>query len=137
MTLPRSLLPIILAADNFPSSPKHDPYPLSNPSTKETYTPFHLTFPDFQARLPSVGILRPSVLAELQSDERDDETCPWRFHHSARPSVEDEDELELEVICVFFADWVVKGGRDEMGRVMKETVETWRDEGKFAPALSG
>jgi hypothetical protein len=140
--MPPSLLPVVLAADNFPSHPLHDPYPLSHPQSRDIYTPFHLTFSDYQARLPPVGLLRPSVLAELQADSRDGSSCPWQFHSLARPGMgkreDDEgDELDLEVVCVFFADWVVKGGKRVMGRAMKEVVERWRDEGKFPEPLGG
>lgn len=134
----RSLLPVVLAADNFPSSPFSDPYPLSNPATGETYTPFHLTFSDYQSQLPPVGLLRPSVLAELQADDRAGNSCPWQFYHSARHGGNDEgDDLDLQVECVFFADWVVEGGREAMDRAMKEVAEKWRGEGKFSEPLSG
>lgn len=156
----RSLLPIIAAADNFPAHPGR--FPTSHPLTSERYVPFHLTFSDHQRGLAPVGLLRPDVLAEMLADERDAETCPWQFHHVAVPlapldksaetgasdqatpgggsgdrmDVEDE-ELELQVECVFLADWVVRGGKETMGRVMNETAVRWRDAGKFSEALGG
>jgi len=135
----RTLLPIVLAADNFPASPYDQPYPLFNPTTGERYIPFHLTFADYQANLPPVGYLRPEVINDLLSDERDAETCPWQAHSSASGAgEEDEDmELDLKVECVFFADWVVRAGSEEMGRVMQETAIQWRAGGKFPEQLGG
>jgi hypothetical protein len=106
------------------------------------------------------------VLAEMLADEGDAETCPWQFHHVAVPSgkpidsagsagssraadaeptvregeeesMDIEEELELQVECVFLADWVVRGGKETMGRVMNETAVRWRDAGKFGEALGG
>jgi hypothetical protein len=133
---PKSLLPIVLAADNFPSSPHDTSYPTSHPTTKEIYIPFHLTFSDYQHHLPPLGLIRPNILAELQSHSGDDTTCPWQFHHTAVDEGDDE-ELKLEVKCVFFADWVVEEGKEEMGRVIQEVAEKWRGEGKFMEALEG
>ncbi len=131
----RSLLPVILASDNFPSSPLNDPYPSFNPTNGEHFTPFHLTFQDYHNHLPPVGLLRPSILSALLEDDRDPQTCPWQFHSNAVPG-EDED-LELSIKCVFFADWVVKGGKELMSKVMQDTAEKWRDEGKFEGQLKG
>lgn len=131
----RSLLPVVLAADSFPSSPYTHPYPSHHPVTGEIYTPFHLTFHDFQKRLSPIGMLRPQVIAEMQSDERESSLCPWQFHSTAREGK--DEELELKVQCVFLADWVIEGGRETIGKVMQETVERWRDEGKFKGPLGG
>jgi hypothetical protein len=135
-----SLLPIVLAADNFPPHPGL--YPSFHPSTEERYIPFHLTFPDHHRGLPPVGLLRPEVVAEMQADERAPDTCPWQFHYVARPSDEKGDvqgggELTLEVECVFFADWVVQLGSDGMGRVMNDAAEKWKANGKFSDPLGG
>lgn len=121
----------------------------------------HLTFSDHQRGLAPVGLLRPAVLGEMLADERDAETCPWQFHHVAVPLAPlvqsadtaasdqaapsgdgesmdvEEMELELQVECVFLADWVVRGGKETMGRVMNETAVRWRDAGKFSEALGG
>lgn len=132
----RTLLPVVQAADNFPASPYEQYFPRFNPKTGETYTPFHLTFADYQAHLPPVGYLRPDVLKELLSDERDEDACPWQAHSSAMEEGEGED-LALKVECVFFAEWVVKGGCETMGKVMQGTAEQWRAEGKFPEQLGG
>ena len=130
----RSLLPIVLTADNFPVSSSNEPFPLSNPQTGEIYTPFHLTLSDYQNHLPHVGLLRQSVLDELKADKRSVSACPWGFHIT--PASE-EGETYVEVACVFFADWVVNGGKEVMHKVMQEEVERWREEGKFSGALLG
>jgi hypothetical protein len=149
----RSLLPIVLAADNFPAFPAATPYPTSHPHTNEPYIPFHLTFLDYQNNLPPVGLLRPHILAELQADPTEEGECPWQFYYEAQSRNPDQtndkdgseqdaemelgSDLELEVRCVFFADWVVKGGKDMITRAMQKTVEKWRHEGKFQEALGG
>ncbi|KAK4684395.1 hypothetical protein P7C73_g5786, partial [Tremellales sp. Uapishka_1] len=126
-----SLLPVIAAVDNFPSHP--DAYPSFHPTTKEIYTPFHLTFADHLAGLPPVGLLRPNVLTELLSDDRDEKTCPWQFYREESAA----DDGDLVVRCVFFADWVLKDGRSGMSAVIKAVCEAWRDGGKFQAPLSG
>ena len=135
--MPRTLFPIVAAADNFPACSFADPFPTYNKLADEHLIPFHISFQDFQAHLPPVGLLRPGVVSELQADEREPTTCPWQFHHVARPIGEDDDELQLHVQAVFFADWVVEGGSEVMGRVMQETAERWRSEGKFRGVLDG
>jgi len=130
-----SLLPVVVAADNFPGHVYADYFPSYHPSLGERYVPFHLTFADYQAQLPAIGQLRPDVLAELQSDERDPETCPWQFHSLAEDNK--DDDLELQVRCVFFADWVIAGGKEMMGKVMQDTAEKWKAEGKFPKPLGG
>ncbi|KAK1926269.1 NUDIX hydrolase domain-like protein [Papiliotrema laurentii] len=130
----RSLLPVVMAADNFPSSPLNDPYPVYNPDNGDKYIPFHLTFDDHH-KLPPVGMIRPSVLAAMQEDERDPAICPWQFHSNA---IEGEDDtLELSVQCVFLADWVLEGGRSLITQVMQQTAERWRAEGRFPSELNG
>jgi hypothetical protein len=131
----RSLLPVVMAADNFPSSPLNDPYPVYNPDNGDKCIPFHLTFDDHHKRLPPVGMIRPSVLAAMQEDERDPAICPWQFHSNA---IEGEDDtLELSVQCVFLADWVLEGGRSLITQVMQQTAERWRAEGRFPSELNG
>lgn len=131
----KTLLPVVVAADNFPSSPLTDPYPSRNPTTGERLVPFHLTFADHHAALPPLGYIRQEVLAELEQDEREPTTCPWQFHSSA--VAEEDGDLDLRVECVFFAEWVIEGGSETMGKVMQETAERWREEGKFPGPLGG
>lgn len=165
-----SLLPIVKAADNLPPHP-HSPFPTHSPDGAERYVPFHLTFSDFQRNLTPVGLLRPSVVAELQSvgsgsscgPDEDSEQSPFQFYSTATPlgpassertgddlkrkrteaseppttENEEDQELELQLGCVFFADWVIEGGSERMSQVMKETVERWRAEGKFPGPLAG
>lgn len=45
--------------------------------------------------------------------------------------------MDLEVKCVFFADWVVQGGKEVMSNVMQDLAERWRGEGKFKENLDG
>lgn len=71
----------------------------------------------------------------MQEDDRDPLTCPWQFHSSATGG--EDDDLELSVRCIFLADWVVQGGCDLISKVMQETAERWRVEGKFDSQLKG
>jgi hypothetical protein len=147
----KSLLSIVEAADNLPAHPL-SPYPTHSADGTERYVPFHLTFADFQASLPPVGLLRPAVVAELQGDYGDGEGCPWQFYLTAstpNPAAkgrdvqeemnidEDGEDFDVEVECCFFADWVVNEGSERMGIVMQSQAETWRDEGKFKAQLAG
>ncbi|KAI9635984.1 NUDIX hydrolase domain-like protein [Dioszegia hungarica] len=147
----RSLLSIVEAADNLPAHPS-SPYPTHSPDGTERYVPFHLTFSDFQASLAPVGLLRPTVLAELQADDGQEEGSPWQFYLTASASGseakqkegnegmevdEHGEDLDVEVQCCFFADWVVRQGEEGMSRVMRETAERWKKEGKFAKQLAG
>lgn len=67
------------------------------------------------------------------------EECPWQFVLSGRDHRDGDEEgtLDLEVDCVFFAHWVILGGKEVMERVMRETAEGWRTAGKFDGALGG
>jgi len=152
-TYPRSLLPIVLAADNFPSSPSSDPYPSSHPHTHEVYVPFHLTFEDYQHGLLPLGLLRPAVVQEMRGLE----DGPWNFQYSGvdiggeqdgfqiqsegeeirEDLIGDEDGMEVRVECVFFKREVVDLGFQGVAEGMKRVVERWTDEGKFEEALGG
>jgi hypothetical protein len=131
-----TLLQVVLAADNFPAFPSTSTYPTHHPTTRERYIPLHLTFQDYQSSLPPIGLLRPEVIAVIQQDDSDPDNCPWQFHHTAKEIGEDG-EWELEVVCCFFAEWVLKGGHDGLSRALGDVVGTWRDEGKFKEALDG
>ncbi|ORY25161.1 NUDIX hydrolase domain-like protein [Naematelia encephala] len=136
----RSLLPIIETSDNFPSDFTSS-YPASHPTTGEIYVPFHLSFTDYQANLAPVGLLRPAVVSALRESEyEDDHLCPWSFYLDTH-RFNDDDEmdgiLETAVRCVFFADWVLAGGSDLMGKVMRETAERWRKDHLFPGPLGG
>lgn len=63
----KSLLSVVKAADNFPSSPYTDLYPSSHPTNGERYVPFHLSFQDYQRGLTPIGLLRPHVIEEIQA----------------------------------------------------------------------
>lgn len=144
----QSLLSIVQAADNFPAHPS-SPYPTQSPDGSERYIPFHLTFSDFQVSLPPLGLIRPVILAELQAEDEGEVRSPWQFYYTARSShsagkdkeameVDEEgEELDLEVQCVFFADWVIQAGEAKMGEVMQQTAEKWKAAGKFRKQLDG
>lgn len=145
------LLTIVQAADNLPAHPT-SPYPTHSADGSERYVPFHITFSDFQAGIPPVGLLRPSVLHELQSDDGGEAGSPWQFYLTTKPSAstsklekktegmevdEDGEELDVEVQCCFFADWVVQKGGEEMHRCLQQSAERWKKEGKFENQLAG
>lgn len=146
-----TLLHIVEASDNLPAHPS-SPYPTHSADGSERYVPFHLTFADFQASLPPIGLLRPSVLAELQADDGEDEGSPWQFYLTATSSEDDAktgdegevmdvdeggEDLDVVVQCCFFADWVIKKGGEEIGQIMQATAEKWRKDGKFKRQLDG
>jgi hypothetical protein len=90
-----TLLPVVQALNTLPSPSA--PWPTHSPDRKERYVPFHLTFADYQARLPPVGILRPQVVDALQDDAAAQERAAlekgmqggegvlWQFFMSAFP----------------------------------------------------
>lgn len=97
-----SLLPLLQALTGFPSNPSHPTpaYPTHSPDRKERYVPFHLTFADYQAGLPPIGVLRPEVVCALQENaqgqqcraggvevrEGDEVGVLWQFFMAAYPS---------------------------------------------------
>ncbi|TXT12471.1 uncharacterized protein COLE_02881 [Cutaneotrichosporon oleaginosum] len=112
-----SLLPVVLAADNFPACAA---YPSHHPDTGEVYVPFHIAPADHAARLSPVGLLRPAVLAALDGDAA-------FVSHRAGNAVE----------CVTFAPDVLAGGRQAMDKAIADTAARWRAAGLFTPALAG
>lgn len=146
---PRSLLHVVKVADNFPAH--GGLYPAFHPKTKERYVPFHLTYSDYASGLTPVGLLRPAVIDQLAQDrEARIDDGPFQIAFSERSSTrmnkpeagdnEDEDEdmvSDVQADCVWFADEVVRGGKDGMSRAMQETAERWRSEGKFEGPLAG
>lgn len=153
----RSLLGIVKAADNFPAHP-HSPFPTHSPDGSERYVPFHLTFADYQAGLPPLGLLRPVVLQELQSEDSEDQGIEggnrtpslWQFYSTATAAKsgpgdvntsgdEDQDmeQLDLEVQCVFLADWAIRDGGLAIGREIQRIAERWKKDGLFKKQLDG
>lgn len=113
-----SLLPIVLAADNFPACGS---YPTHHPGTGELYVPFHVAPSDHAAALPPIGLLRPEVLKALEGD-------------AAYESVRGGDS---GIVCVTFSPNVLAGGREAMDKAIAETAARWRAAGLFKPALDG
>lgn len=127
----RSLLSVVAAADNFP--PHGSAYPSAHPVTLETYTPFHLCRADYEASLHPVGLLRPSILIELQAVV--DSSPRKAFEFVDEGKVGADGEFVHVVTAVHFADWVIQEGK--MSEVMNAQAVQWRDEGKFPGPLGG
>ena len=123
--MPRSLLPIVASADNFPYLPHRSKWQQQGvPPTPEVYIPFHLTAKDQEEGLPPIGLIRPDVLQHLRS----------RAGTGSEPFKILVDSHEAERgIC--FHDWV--GDQGQMGQVMNDVAVRWRDEGKFPGPLGG
>lgn len=119
-----SLLPFVLAADNFPNS--SEPYPTHHPVTKEPYVPFHVSRADYEAALVPVGLIRPEVLRAI-ADIENGPACPFEL---VRPDSKD-------VVCVAFAPDVLKGGREAMNKAIADIAARWRSDGLFSACLDG
>ena len=126
---PRSLLPVVAAADNFP--PFHEPYPTRHPITTEAYVPLHLTLADHLAGLPPIGLLRPDVLGELRQLR-----SPHFVEHSGGAPGEDG-RWKPETHCVYLADDIIEEGPEGVGEVIQSLAEKWKREGKFPGPLGG
>lgn len=127
-----SLLPVVLAADNFPLHPYH-PYPVRNPLTNEQYTPFHLSPADHALDLPPVGLLRPQILSALLQEhvEIGEASSPWTFFRA------DPHRHDSEIVCVAFSPAVRAKGREAMSKAIADVAAKWKAAGKFPEALDG
>jgi hypothetical protein len=122
MSTAKSLLSVIKAADNFPSSPYTDLYPSSHPTNGERYVSLHLSFQDYQRGLTPIGLLRPHVIEEIQTassknsaaklatasvtkltenqgDEASEAASPWQFHlieTAQKPSTVPSDDMDTD-----------------------------------------
>lgn len=119
-----SLLPFVLAADNFPQHTGK--YPTRHPVTNEQYTPFHLCASDLGAGVPPIGLLRPSVLLALMEEEGPE--CAYEFEREHGTN---------DIVCVAFAPAVLAKGKQAMNAAIAATARRWKDAGKFAEALDG
>ena len=135
----RSLLSVVAAADNFP--PHEGLYPLYHPTTREVYTPFHLSLSDCESDLLPVGLLRPSVLLELQAEVEEHESSAGAgggagaFEFVKERKVHHDGAMLETIKAVHFADWVIK--EKKMTEVMGKLAEKLRSGGKYLPALRG
>jgi hypothetical protein len=118
LTMTASLLPFVLAADNFPAHA--GTYPSANPTTGEPYIPFHLAAEDVSLGAAPVGLLRPTVLAALEGD------AAYVFHRDGD-----------KVIAVNFAPDVLAQRREGMIAATAATNARWRAAGMFKDALDG
>lgn len=137
-----TLLPVVQALNTLPSP--YAPWPTHSPDGKERYIPLHLTFADYQARLPPVGILRPQVVDALQDDAAAQERAAleqgsqggegvlWQFFMSAFPDqplkqvVKDgEEPKEMTKMADKETDGIVAGEQDQQdgGEVLRTRVE--------------
>ena len=121
-----------------------------------------------QLRPEVLQVIVDEAHGEERSAHVEDQESPWQFYHSSRrissldqeesgegegggggaggtgdegedEGDQGEDDLQLSPQCVFFADWVMAGGKgkETLSRVMNEMVRRWRDEGKFSRILGG
>ncbi|WOO80194.1 putative protein [Vanrija pseudolonga] len=131
MSTADSLLPVVLAADNFPLHPYH-PYPVRNPLTNEQYIPFHLSPADHALDLPPVGLLRPQILAALLEEHAaSGSESPWTFFRA------DPHRHDSKIVCVAFSPAVRAKGREAMSKAIADVAAKWKAAGKFPEALDG
>ncbi|KAL0243978.1 hypothetical protein I308_105241 [Cryptococcus tetragattii IND107] len=130
---PKSLLPVVLAADNFPN------YALPPSPPPSPYVPFHLTLPDYQAHLHPLGLLRPDVVSAMQSYNSSlieaGKSSIWGF--VAEGKGDETGKWQTHILAVYFNENVARQGKDELGKVMKECVESWKKDGLFPGPLAG
>lgn len=130
---PKSLLPVVLAADNFPN------YALPPSPPPSPYVPFHLTLPDYQAHLHPLGLLRPDVVSAMQSYNSSlieaGKSSIWGF--VAEGKGDETGKWQTHILAVYFNENVARQGKDEPGKVMKECVESWKKDGLFPGPLAG
>lgn len=130
---PKSLLPVVLAADNFPD------YPLPPSPPPFPYVPFHLTLLDHQAHLQPLGLLRRDVVRAMQSYNSSlieaGKGSIWGFVEEGKG--DEAGKWQTHVLAVYFKENVASQGKDELGRVMKECVESWKKDGLFPGPLAG
>ncbi|XAO26458.1 hypothetical protein I312_105295 [Cryptococcus bacillisporus CA1280] len=63
----KSLLPILLHADNLPAY--NSPFPTVHPLTKRRIIPFHITYKDFRHDLPPVRLVTMDVVKMLSKEK--------------------------------------------------------------------
>ncbi|WVQ91377.1 hypothetical protein IAS59_005175 [Cryptococcus gattii] len=123
----KSLLPILLHADNLPAY--NSPFPTVHPLTKRRIIPFHITFKDFQHDLPPVGLVTMDVVKMLSKEKglklfqitRTVKSCP-RAGKEGSCRKEEQDEVNAKG----------KKGRTEC---VSRILNRWRVEGKFPKAM--
>ncbi|WVO14886.1 hypothetical protein L204_102525 [Cryptococcus depauperatus] len=122
--LRKSLLSVVLQADNFPN------YSLPPLPPPHPYIPFHLTRSDLDAGLVPLGLLRPDVVDKMRSYND-------RPAHQGRGVWEFVGKEPNQQAGVCFIPEIVEQGKAELDRVMRLCVESWREEGIFARPLAG
>lgn len=129
----RSLLPIVAAADNFPSH--SGLYPSSHPTSHEPYVPLHLTAQDHQNHFAPVGLLRKDVILALKEEVNAASGLKSAWEILEVSMSDESGAIVKQVECVHFAQWVLE--EDKMGEVMNALAGKWRKEGKFPGPLDG
>lgn len=134
-----SLLPFVLAADNFPS---HDgSFPRYHPETREPYTPFYLSAVDAEAYvpIPPVGLLRRAVLEALLHEMEarfGDDVAQWPFEFIRDECIVADDDKD-QIVAVAFSSVTLAKGVSGMNEIIAATSRKWKDNGMFAAALDG
>ncbi|ODN97049.1 hypothetical protein I350_08028 [Cryptococcus amylolentus CBS 6273] len=123
----RSLLPVVLTADNFPN------YALPPAPPPAPYVPFHLTLADFEHSVYPLGLLRLDVLLEMRKYNASlveaGKDAIWGFVDDGKG--DESGEWTRETKGVYFEEGVAKSGKEAVSRVMKECVEKWKADGLF------
>jgi hypothetical protein len=105
-------------ADNFP-------YEATSDGHGEFYIPFHLTFQNYEARLPPFGLLRPAVLDQLANECNKRSLTSVTKITSDQPLdllAESRDDGSETVVAICFGPDVPY---DDFGPVLNSIVNDW------------
>jgi hypothetical protein len=125
--MPKSLLPVVAAADNFLYLPHASRWSSPNsPPTPEVYISLHLSAKDFETGLPPIGLLRPEVIEALAPHSG--------LKSSTKPmTLLGANANDTEAVC--FSEDVVEDM--SFGEVLNGLAVEWKKEGRFPGPLNG
>ncbi|WVQ80405.1 hypothetical protein IAT38_002510 [Cryptococcus sp. DSM 104549] len=157
----KSLLPLLLEADNFPIF--NTPWPTVHPLHRSRLIPFHVSIKDFQRGLPPLGIIQRDVLKALRgadgiqfltvaqevkgaqkckngkglckADGRCGEGECRIMEEEGKNGEKRKNVYKMTTLCVFFSDEVNAKGKEGRTEAMDKVMRKWKEEGKFPEAL--
>lgn len=150
----KSLLPILLHADNLPVYTS--PFPTVHPLTKKRIVPFYITFKDFQHGLPPVGLVTMDVVKMLSKEkgiklfqnarevkscsqadrEGNGKACPdGNCRKKEHEGGKTKKAFKLTIKSVYFTDEVNAKGKKGRTECVTRILNSWRAEGKFPQAM--
>ncbi|EAL18092.1 hypothetical protein CNBK1130 [Cryptococcus deneoformans B-3501A] len=128
----KSLLPILLHADNLPVYTS--PFPTVHPLTKRRIVPFYITFKDFQHGLPpNARKVKSCSQADREGNGKacPDGNCRKKEHEGGKT----KKAFKLTIKSVYFTDEVNAKGKKGRTECVTRILNSWRAEGKFPQAM--